>query len=125
MPKADRKEAAKQISAYIKSWCEDEVASSKSKAENKLALNTVRDVLFLNDFKRIAKEVFVGKFQAPKTYIRANGPAKRMVNLVLSDLHYGSDLSEKSVPFRYRTGRRSPSYGSSSGSDGGLQDTIP
>lgn len=67
-----------------------------------VATNVGREQLFLNQLHGSMVEVFsqipsLPKYKAPK----AKGTTKRILNLVLSDTHYGSDLDPREVGHKY------------------------
>ena len=62
----------------------------------------VRETIFLEDFEKICSRVFKDKVVPHKNNLsKSRSPTKRVLNLLLSDLHYRALLDGNEVPIAY------------------------
>lgn len=82
----------------VKKNADDKVATDK-----RLAVSVARDLLLLEELKKKLTTVFSKGWVTPAKYVgkRVHSPHKRIVNLLLSDLHFGSHLTSTEVPYEY------------------------
>jgi hypothetical protein len=78
----------------------DRITGSKSR---KISTNMVRDQLFLDQFQSMASKLLSKGLVQPSGYaLRTDkGHKERILNVLLSDLHYGSLLDPLEVPLQY------------------------
>lgn len=89
-------------SRYISNLAEDEKRFVNRRRARSVSLAHARDVLMVRQFKEAAQVVFKNAI-VPKGYA-AKPPKKgrkRVVNLLLSDLHFGAALSGDELPLEY------------------------
>ena len=77
---------------------------NKNLIDKKLAINTARDLLVMSELEKVLTKVFSKGWIRPIAY---NGRTKkthsRIVNLLLSDLHFGAHLDSNECPIAYNT----------------------
>jgi hypothetical protein len=94
----------KAAEAELVAWMRSrgiELAEKKEDRENhRFSDSAARETLFLDRYEEIAKKVFT-KMPVPGKLSRSDRKPKRIINLLLSDLHYGAALSADEVPLQY------------------------
>lgn len=95
---ADDKALALQVITERALALKDKARNSR---ETKILDATACETLFLEEFEKIGQKIFKNKFTPPKYKNKAKKPIKRVLNLMLSDLHYGADLDGREVPHQY------------------------
>lgn len=94
-----------QTEAEIKAWLLNrgkEVRQvSEARKTSKAVSAAGNDTLFLDEYEKVLAKVFKNKVPVPGTLNRSNRKPKRILNLLLSDLHYGARLDGREVPFHY------------------------
>lgn len=80
-----------------------EVLAADSQRKNRTITTTVgRERLFLDQLHDELKEAFKNKLPVPKVLIKKQkGKTRRILNLILSDTHYGSNLDPREVRHNY------------------------
>jgi hypothetical protein len=71
-----------------------------AKVHRKLGSDSIKKQFLLESIEKFSERVFRGRVQPAKTKQSAS-PTKRILNLVLSDLHYGADLLVDEVGVSY------------------------
>lgn len=101
----DKKEGDQQVLSYLKDRAagldlDNSVARSRG-----IAVNAARDRLFLEQTEASLSKLLYCRYYVGKEYrpLKSSGHAKtqRILNLVLSDLHYGALLDKREVPTQY------------------------
>lgn len=96
----DEKEAA--VLQYVTDMANTLAVTEASKTNHKLTQALVRDRLFEQRFEELSNKVFAnklvvnGNYHTPKDFVE-----KRILNLMLSDLHFQSLLDPREVPVGY------------------------
>jgi hypothetical protein len=88
---------------YLRVRANDLDKSNKVLRARSMAVNAARDRLFLEQVesalgKRLSGKYFVGSNYQPR---KVGKKTQRILNLVLSDLHYGAMLDKREVPIQY------------------------
>jgi len=74
----------------------------ESLKDRKVSMAMVRETLFLEDIEKVCSRIFLGKIVPSKATIsKSKDGTQRVVNLLLSDLHYGAMLDSKEVIRQY------------------------
>ena len=70
-------------------------------------------MLVVEELQKSLAQVFKKGWACPNVYVgkRAHSPHKRIVNVLLSDLHFGSHLTSEEVPIEYNTVQESRRLG--------------
>jgi hypothetical protein len=79
--------------------------ANKGHIDKRVAVATARDLLVVEELQKSLERVFSKGWCKPAKYTgkRLHSPHKRIVNVLLSDLHFGSHLSPEECPFEYNT----------------------
>jgi len=93
-----------KVQEYLQDRADELDKVNNVQRSRSVAVNAARDRLFLEQLdgvlqERLSNKYFVGK--AYKTSKRGNEKTQRILNLVLSDLHYGAMLDNREVPLQY------------------------
>lgn len=101
MSKKQDLENSHRLVAFLK----DKAMELDKKREDTYARNvsvvTAREQLFLDQYEEILAKVFSKRNTKRYTPSRNKKSTKRILNLLLSDLHYGANLDKKEVGHRY------------------------
>jgi hypothetical protein len=78
-------------------------SSNKGSVDKRVAVATARDLLVVDSLQKSLAKVFTKKWCVPPKYTgkRLHTPHKRIVNILLSDLHFGSHLDPVECPIEY------------------------
>jgi len=102
-----------KLGAYLSALAEDERRFLNRRLARSVSLGAAREHLFVRQFKQAATEYLSGKIE-PAGYAsrtpRAE-PASRTVNILLSDLHFGSDLGRRENPEPFGAEEESRRFG--------------
>ena len=103
MPKNTATE--KLVHDYLHAKALDLKTSSKASLDKKVAVATARDFLVAEQFQKSLDKVFRKGWATPPRYEgkRLHSPHKRIVNVLLSDLHFGSHLDPQECSIEYNT----------------------
>ena len=79
--------------------------SNEGIIDKRVAVATARDLLVVEELQKALTKVFSKGWCSPSKYTgkRLHKPCQRIVNVLLSDLHFGSHLSGEECPFEYNT----------------------
>ena len=99
---SDRKKQEREVAEYLKQRAAELDEANNVNRSRGIATNAARDRLFLNQLeasleKLLTKKYVVGKDYRPRTHLKTC----RVLNLVLSDLHFGAALDKREVPLQY------------------------
>jgi hypothetical protein len=88
-------------------------ASNKDNVDKRVALATARDLLIVDELQKSLAKIFKKGWVSPPKYSskKRSKPHNRIVNLILSDLHFGSHLNSEECPFEYNTVQESRRLG--------------
>jgi hypothetical protein len=98
-----RREEEKKVLEYLKSRALEEQGVLDARTARTVSVTAARQMLFLEQFRAMSKEVFAGKL-APSGYSlkpRSKRKAKRILNMLLSDLHIGARLEKRELPIPF------------------------
>ena len=102
MPKNNsEKELEQDLLDYLLDKSEDLKARRKGTLAAKVATAFAREKIFFNELETILSGTFKNKFPVPKYNPKSKHKTERVVNAMLSDLHYGSDISAKETGVSY------------------------
>jgi hypothetical protein len=87
--------------------------SNKGFIDKKVAVATARDLLVVEELQKTLEKVFKNGWCVPPKYTgkRLHSSSKRIVNVLLSDLHFGSHLDPNECPYEYNTIQESRRFG--------------
>lgn len=93
------------VHAFLKEKAEKLKASNSASIDKKVAVATVRDFLVIEELDKILTRVFSKGWCNPPKYSgkRKHAPYRRIVNVILSDLHFGAHLDPAECPLEYNT----------------------
>jgi hypothetical protein len=93
------------IGNYLWQKALDLGAANKSCLDKRASINLVKDLVVARLFIKSLKNSFSKGWVAPPKYSgkRIHSPHKRIVNILLSDLHFGSFISSDECPVAYNT----------------------
>src|ERR1017187_6999759 len=79
--------------------------TNKGSIDKKVAVATARDLLVVDELQKSLEKVFKKGWVTPPKYTgkKSQKPCQRIVNVLLSDLHFGSHLDSAETPFEYNT----------------------
>jgi len=79
--------------------------SNKASIDKRVAVSTARDLLVIDQLHQSLSKVFHKGWACPPKYKgkRLHSPHKRIVNILLSDLHFGAHLDPNECPIEYNT----------------------
>lgn len=103
--KADRElklqnEAA--VLEYLQTRAEEQTNSEKTRRNRSVTTVVGREVLFLDLLQNALQDVFSEKLAVPAVKVlKPRGKTARILNLALSDTHYGSNLDPREVKHKY------------------------
>lgn len=100
-PRLQRQKFESDIYEMLRSRAEEEIASQQVKRNRKVTSTFARDVFFLDQLDLRFKDFFRGKVVIPTYKAKKKTQTKRLLNLLLSDLHIGSDLDPREVPLKF------------------------
>jgi hypothetical protein len=103
--KADiRREKEQGVKDFLTDKVNDLYQSNKAAGNRKLVDALAREQLFMSELGHALGRVFDEKLATPKVAKpKSKGKAQRILNLVLSDTHYGSNLDPREVGSSYGT----------------------
>lgn len=79
-----------------------EVDSTEKVRRSRVATTTAgREQLFFNQLREALQQVFKDKLPVPRELKKPQGKAKRILNVMLSDTHYGSSLDPREAGHKY------------------------
>lgn len=79
-----------------------EVLDSDTTRKNRTITTTIgRERLFMEQLQEALEGAFKNKLPVPKALIKQRGKAKRILNVMISDTHYGSNLDPREVQHAY------------------------
>lgn len=86
---------------------------NKGVIDKKAAVSTARDLLVVEELQNALGKVFHKGWVTPPKYTqkRLHRPHRRIVNVLLSDLHFGSHLLTETCPLEYNTAQESRRLG--------------
>lgn len=89
-----------EVARYLSNLAEDERRFVNRRRARSVALGSARETLFVRQFEELAGRLFRGKIVAGgyAAKRRSAPPAKRIANLLLSDLHVGANLAPEESP---------------------------
>ena len=96
-----KKQEEQEMMDWLRGKAEEIQDSEIVKKNRKVTSEVGRDVLFFEQLEASLSRALSGKFATPKKVQHKNTKTKRILNLVLSDLHYGSDLDPREVGVAY------------------------
>lgn len=102
-PTALRKQEEARVMEFLRSRALEEQGVKDARTARTISLTAARQQLFLEQFKEMCQEVFTGKLK-PSGYAlktRTKRKMKRILNLLLSDLHIGARLEGKELPIPF------------------------
>src|ERR1017187_5056 len=87
--------------------------TNKGSIDKKVAVATARDLLVVDELQKSLEKVFKKGWACPPKYTgkRLHSPHNRIVNVLLSDLHFGSHLLTEECPISYNTVQESRRLG--------------
>jgi predicted MPP superfamily phosphohydrolase len=87
--------------------------SNRGSIDKRVAVATARDLIVVEELQKSLSKVFSKGWCVPPKYTgkRLHSPSKRIVNVLLSDLHFGSHLDKDECPFEYNTVQESRRLG--------------
>jgi hypothetical protein len=90
---------------YLREKAEELKTSNKASIDKKVAVATARDLLVIEELDKTLSKVFSKGWCCPPKYTgkRKHTPYKRIVNVILSDLHIGAHLDPAECPLEYNT----------------------
>ena len=76
---------------------------NRGNIDKRVAVATARDLLVVDELQKSLAKVFKKGWACPQKYSgkRLHSPTKRIVNILLSDLHFGSHLLTEECPLEY------------------------
>jgi hypothetical protein len=91
------------VNDYLLEVIEEIKSSNKASIDKKVAISTAKDLLVVQQLEVALAKVFHKGWSSPPKYTgkRLHSPHKRMVNSLLSDLHFGAKLSSTECPLEY------------------------
>jgi hypothetical protein len=92
-----------RVIEFLRGRALEELASGEARTARSISLTLARQQLFLEQFRAMCKTIFTGKL-APSGYslkARSKRKKKRILNLMLSDLHIGARLEGKELPIPF------------------------
>lgn len=96
-----REERNQELTDYlIERALQQKDKNKKSKAE-KITLGAAKQAVFLEEFENLANKVFKGKISTGKAPAKSQKKVDRVLNLIVSDTHFGSDLDPNEVSHAY------------------------
>lgn len=97
-----RAESERQVFDFLKGRALEEMGRGEQQTARSISLTSARQQLFLEQFKEMAGEVFKGKL-APSGYALKlkKRRTKRLLNMLLSDLHIGARLEANQHPYPF------------------------
>jgi hypothetical protein len=103
----------KIVRDYLITKALDIKVSNEASVDKRVAAATARDLLVVNTLTKSLAKVFTKNWCAPPKYTgkRLHAPHKRIVNILLSDLHFGSHLDPVECPMEYGTVQESRRLG--------------
>ena len=97
----DRKVRNAEVYDYLFERANEKKERANYSKSEKLTLDTAKSVVFLDEFEKIITKTFKGKLPTGKTPSKSKGKVQRVVNLLLSDVHYGSNTDAREVKIAY------------------------
>jgi hypothetical protein len=91
------------IHECLKEKAETLKSANKASIDKKVAVSAVRDLIVVEELDKTLSKVFSKGWCSPPKYSgkRKHAPYKRIVNSILSDLHFGSHLDPAECPLEY------------------------
>ena len=90
-----------QIADAISERVDEERQAIKNTKNRNASNNIARETIYLQEFEAIAKRVFKNVIIVPFVAKKSREPKSRILNVLLSDLHFGSQLDHREVPIQY------------------------
>lgn len=91
-----------QVTSFLTSRAEEERDRRDVLANRSLSLTLARQQLFMEQFKEMIKATFKGRLVASGYALKPKRrKTKRILNLLLSDLHIGARLEQKELPMEF------------------------
>lgn len=103
----------KIVRDYLITKALDIKEANEANVDKRVAAATARDLLVVDQLSKNLAKVFTKGWCAPPRYTgkRLHSPHKRIVNILLSDLHFGSHLDPVECPMAYNTVQESRRLG--------------
>ena len=86
---------------FLREQAQGQAEAYESCKNRKVSVGMAKDQLFLEQFEDSIKKAFKGKLPVPKQLKKTKSKAKRALNVIISDTHYGSNLDPREVGYAY------------------------
>lgn len=90
-----------EVLEFIRGYAQNEFQHDEKMRNRRASIGVARDHLFMDQFQGAAKKIFKNKIVVPKYVPSERTPKDRILNLLLSDLHFGAMLDAQEVPIQY------------------------
>lgn len=98
----ERKIQEQQVTDFLRSRAEEEMDRRDVLANRSISLTLARQQLFLEQFKEMISKTFAGKISVKGYSLKPkHRKVKRILNLLLSDLHIGARLESSELPVAF------------------------
>lgn len=96
-----KKQLNKELSDYLLERAQEQKEKENNRKAEKVTLGAAGQIVFMKEFERLCAKVFKGKVAVNKAPPKSKSTVKRIVNLLLSDTHYGSNTDGREVKIAY------------------------
>ena len=100
--RSERDSKDTQIQKYLEERAAELDEANGTKRSRSLALNAVKDQLFLEQVQAALEASLTSRYVVGKEYKpKKASSTKRILNLLLGDLHFGANLDQRECPLQY------------------------
>jgi hypothetical protein len=97
----ERSQLNEDVYEYLRERAEEKKDRSAYSKGEKLTMDAASKLVFLDEFEKIATRVFKNKISTGKAPPKSKKKIDRVLNLIVSDTHFGSNLDPREVGHTY------------------------